>query len=553
MRKTWLPDRGQKGKQYQFLHDLKDVFEVFNAGSVGSGKTDAGVMGAVYYRDYARDPAYCGLILRHDEKDLHKHILGLVERPGYYGRYAPGALNSSSLVYQMLAGGRVIFAHAKRMSGLHGPEFQYVWFDELPHWRGVGFEDLDPPEEYGFVITRMRSATGIPLRLRSGGNALGIGRNWVRHRFGPWLRHAKRYLRIEDKTPPHHRAMIKSLIRLIEQGHIQEPQDFSPLVPSATVLYYHPHSDGTETYEPPPEDAEDCLRRGLLSRSCLVTHTEDNLVLAKNDPLYSLRVRAAGATMYSKIGKNDWEVEDAGKEFFRSQFKVIHSRELPPLAGVLSRWDLAWSRHEKGGLKAERSPWSVRCKLGWTYTRPRMWIVLHVVRAQGSPSDIMALIRQTARADGPHVPVVLPVDFSSGKVVISDVQEMLEGYQVIEQRETGEKSVRIASLQAPAHAGRILLLEGEWNHAFLDEVERYPAMPVDQLDALAGARLQALKGLGVLPSDEEIEAASSNVAILAQGLTNVRSSKPAPSYRLPEYDQDEDEDGPFGVDSVYRV
>lgn len=490
--RPWQP----RGPQKQFLVGVEHVYEVLNAGAVGAGKTDCGVMGAVYYKDYRRSPSFAALILRHDEKDLDKHILSLVGRPGYYPRYAGGALNSTELTWKLPSGGRVIFGHAKRLSGLHGPEFQYAYWDELSHWAGTGWSKMLPPVEYLFVgFTRIRSAAGLRCRLRAGTNAYGPGKAWIKWRWGPWLRNGDASLQLAEGAPPALRATRDSLLRLIEQGHIAEPREGQPLVPSGQVLWYHPDGD-TETYEAPPKDEDDAKARELLSRSCLVTRTEDNPALAENDPQYALRTRAAGALLHQQLSKSDWDADEPGEGFFkRTWFPVVRKEAVPPLAGVISRLDFAWSRHEKGGAKAERSPWSVRVKVGWTLKHPqfgRRWYILHIVREQGDPTQIMRLIQQTAQVDGRHVPILAPVDFSAGKVVVSDLRNLLEGFQVVEQRERGEKHTRIAALQGPAEGEKIHLVEGEWNEAFLDECARYPRKPDDQLDALAGAYLHVI-------------------------------------------------------------
>ena len=520
--KPWLPDKGQEGgPQRQFLEGMKHVFEVLNAGSVGSGKTDAGVMGAAIYAPYQKSPAFAGLILRHDEKDLHKHIMPLVARPGMYQRYTGGSLNTTLMVWTTRAGGHIVFSHAKRLSGLHGPEFAYVWWDELTHWKGTGWMDADPPAEYLFVnFTRVRSAAGLPCRVRAGTNAIGPGKKWVARRWGPWLQ-GLQYLNPAEGAPTSHRDAAESYRRLIESGHAPEPRDGQNLIPSGSVLWYHPNTDGSETWEPPPKDPDEAKRRELLSRACLRTRTEDNVAMRK-DAQYSVRTRVAGSLLYRQLSNDDWDAEEPGEGFFRREmFEVVPRESVPHLAGVVARWDFAWSRHERGGKAAERSPWTVRVLLGWTQRHPQLgrdWYILHIVREQGDPNKIMPLVKRTALSDGIHVPVLAPVDFSAGKVVISDLRNLLEGYQVIDQREHGEKHVRIATLQSPAEARRIKLVAGEWNHPFLDEIARYPKKPDDQLDALAGAFLHVIESEGGILHPDQIEASHSSLSPLAAAL-----------------------------------
>jgi len=217
---------------------------------------------------------------------------------------------------------------------------------------------------------------------------------------------------------------------------------------------------------------------------------------------------------------------------------------VPALAGEVSRWDFAWSRHERGGKAAERSPWTVRVRLGWTPRHPqlgRRWYIKHVLRMQGDPNQVLPLVLQTAQADGRHVPVLVPVDFSAGKVVVSDIKNLLEGFRVIEQ---GDKHVRIATLQNPAEARRIHIVAGEWNHPFLDEAARYPRRPVDQLDALAGAYLHVIESEGGLLLPEDIEASSEAMAPLLAAFGG-RPARPALAWQ--------EDDDPWGGDGGYGV
>jgi phage terminase large subunit-like protein len=543
--RPWQPDKGApSGPQRVFLHDLGDVFELLHEGGIGSGKTDAGAMAPVYYREYRNCPSFVAFIFRHSEKDLDKHILPLVDRPAYYKRYAGGSLNTTTKVWAFPRGGIAVFAHAKRILGLHGPEAQYVWWDELSHWTGGGWMGTAPPVEYLFVnFTRVRSA---------GTNAYGPGKAWIKWRWGPWL--APGYLTLPEHAPPAMHDQVASFRRLIEAGHVPEPEEGRPLVPSGHVLWFHPETDGTETWEPPPKDEDDRVRRGLLSRACLRSKTEENVALSEGDPDYALRTQAAGAVLYQQLRGGDWDAEEPGEGFFkRDWFRSIGPEAVPwhEIVGILRRWDFAWSRHEKGGKQAERSPWSVGAKVAWTRKHPqfgRRWFLLHVLREQGDPNRIMRLVHETAKSDGIHVPVLAPVDFSAGKVVLSDLRNLLEGYQVLEQREHGDKHVRIATLQDPAQAEKIILVADEWNHAFRDEAARYPRRPNDQLDALAGAYLHVIEQEGGIVTPEQAEAGFAALAPAASAIGGLSGEPGRPRSAKEIWDEmnAERDEGPQG-------
>jgi predicted phage terminase large subunit-like protein len=65
---------------------------------------------------------------------------------------------------------------------------------------------------------------------------------------------------------------------------------------------------------------------------------------------------------------------------------------------------------------------------------------------------------------------------------------MLAGWKVSADRVTGNKEDRAQPYAAQVQAGNVLLLAGEWNQAFLDEHETFPAGKFkDQVDAASGA------------------------------------------------------------------
>ncbi len=467
-RAAWRMDRGAPaGWQRRLIVEMKDVYEVLCAGTVGSGKTDPGVMMPVVYRDYRTSPHFKALILRYNAKDLDKEIYQRITRADMWPRYVGGTLNETSGVYRMRSGGRAVFGHTKNLMSLRGAEYQYCYLDELTHW---------PDErDYLYVMTRMRSAQGLPIRVRAGTNPGGPGHEWVRRRWGPWL--ASDYL-AKDQDSHDLYAGAASLRALGYAPRTSSTGKPLPPVDSGAVLHYTLDEDGNEAWAPPGTPH-------ALTRTCIRTRTEDNVALAQSDPEYLYRVRAVGSVLRAQLGDDDWDVKGGGGEDFeRSWFDVV---EMPPanLAGVLRRWDFAWTKKKK-------SDWTVGVKLGWT--KDGHWYVLHVVRMKAKPADVFATLRQTAKIDGIGVPVVIPLDGTAARVVEGNALEALQGFTMHSTKEVGTKETRISTIQPQAKAGRFHLVRGAWNEPFLDEVDGYDSEKEckdDQLDALAGAFLWA--------------------------------------------------------------
>lgn len=513
----WSPDNGApQGPQRRLLVDLANVFEVLSAGSVGSGKTDAALMGPVVYPEYRTHPRFKALILRHSDGnkvktgDAFSEFYQRIEEPGRWRRYVGGSLNRTEGQYRFRSGGQVLFTSTRDLRSLHGPEFQYVFPDELTHWP-------DPRDYLYAAFTRARSADGLTIRIRPTTNPGGPGHLWVRARWGPWL--ASDYL----SQTPDGKDLYPGAASLRALGFSERHAPDGKLLPpvdSGTVLHFLLEEGGSETYVPAGTP-------GALTRSCLRTKTSDNAALAASDPTYLTRVRAVGATLGAQLGADDWDVQtqDTGV-FARPWWKLVAASAVPQLAGVVRRWDFAWT-------KKKRSDWSVGVKLGWTYDG--RWFVLDVVRLRGNPGDVKKVVKQTAELDGRACPVVVPIDYSSGLVVLDDMIELLAGYQVHGVKEQGAKEVRIATLQPQVQSERVHLVQGAWVGPFLDEAAHFPTAPHDdQLDALAGAFLWAVDRGHV--SLEQVGAALAHTAeVAAIGASRYRGD-----------DEDDDDGGGLG-------
>ena len=77
---------------------------------------------------------------------------------------------------------------------------------------------------------------------------------------------------------------------------------------------------------------------------------------------------------------------------------------------------------------------------------------------------------------------------SGGKESAENSIRRFKGYQVFADKVTGSKEVRALPYAAQVQAGNVYLKAGEWNRAFIDEHEQFPAGKFkDQVDATAGA------------------------------------------------------------------
>jgi predicted phage terminase large subunit-like protein len=120
------------------------------------------------------------------------------------------------------------------------------------------------------------------------------------------------------------------------------------------------------------------------------------------------------------------------------------------------------------------------------------FVVADVRRGQWSALDREKIIKSTAEMDRKAFPShwiwFEQEPGSSGKESAEATIRMLGGWKVRSDRVTGNKVDRAEPYAAQVQAGNVLLFAGEWNMAFLDEHETFPAGKYkDQVDAAAGA------------------------------------------------------------------
>lgn len=77
---------------------------------------------------------------------------------------------------------------------------------------------------------------------------------------------------------------------------------------------------------------------------------------------------------------------------------------------------------------------------------------------------------------------------AAGKADAQTKVKLLAGYSVTVVRPTGDKATRAKPASAQAEAGKVKLVRGDWNTAFLDQACSSPnAQFDDQVDAFADA------------------------------------------------------------------
>ena len=175
-------------------------------------------------------------------------------------------------------------------------------------------------------------------------------------------------------------------------------------------------------------------------------------------------------------------VPRGGGLFKRAWFETV--RALPTGCRFVRGWDLAATEDSEAAATA-----GVLMALA----PDGRFFIAHVVREQVGPMAVERLMKATADQDVATYGKVrgsYPQDpGQAGKAQAQHImRHVLVGHDYHFSPETGDKETRALPLAAQAEAGNVFLVEGQWNEAFLSEVEAFPMGKwKDQVDAASRA------------------------------------------------------------------
>lgn len=440
----WKPN---EGPQTRFLS--LTCLEALYGGAAGGGKSDALLVDAGRYIGRGYGANYSALLLRREFPDLEKSLI--VKSHDLYPRWG-GRYREDKKYWRFPGGERVYFGHAQHEKDIHqyqGAPFQFIGFDELTTFTLY---------QYLYMLSRLRSAFGVPLRQRGATNPGGEGHEWVFRRFGPWL----------DPESPVHGEPGKVLY-FVKNGDVEEvvSRDEAKRLEAARAA-----ETGPSTQERMPL---------AIGRTFVPARLSDNPNLSA-DGAYNRSLGELDAVTRAQLRDGNWLIKPSkGMYFKRGYFQFVDAA--PADAVKVRHWDRAATEAKQG-----RDPdWTVGLKL--SRASDGIYYVENVVRFRESPHRVEASIKTTTELDGKGCTVHLAQDpGSAGKFEAAYYVRELAGYIVKTTPETGDKVTRAQPVSSQAEAGNIRIVRGPWNEAFIQELEQFPeGAHDDQVDALSGA------------------------------------------------------------------
>lgn len=442
---AWEPS----AKQCELL--ACDDFEVLYGGAAGGGKSDFLLAGALRYIHHRQ---FAGVFFRRSFPELED----AVERAREIFEPFGGHYNKNESVFRFPEGSRFYLLHLQLDADAfkhRGRAYQYIAFDEL-----TTFSEF----QYRYLMSRARSAHGIPIEVRSGTNPEP---GWVKQRWAPWV----------DEKWEGERAQ-----------------------PGQILWYKNDPATGLERYVPHGT-------KGALSRTFMPARLADNKKLGED---YADRLAATqDAVQVARLLGGDWSADyKPGIMFRRSFFRLV--KDVPANAIRVRAWDLAATEEKLNTAKSLRPEskndpdWTVGLLYGWA---PEFgFFIEHIERLRGRPEQARQAIERITMQDAAKygrgkVLTTLPKDpGAAGKTVAEAYADMLSGHLVKTVTPYGKKVVRAGPASSTAENLGIAIVEGHWNDEFFHEAERFPkGLHDDQIDALSDAHFEIATIRGMAP------------------------------------------------------
>ncbi len=196
----------------------------------------------------------------------------------------------------------------------------------------------------------------------------------------------------------------------------------------------------------------------------------DNAIGMDNDPSYIANLEALPSFERAQLLDGNWKVTPGkGSRFKRHWFKIVDASEVPVLDRTVRYWDRASTEISEKNKDPDRTAGVKQGKGDDGY-----FYILDVRREALTPGGVKRLIKNTAAEDGDEVEPWLEQDpAQAGVAEREDYAVFLAEHGPRFKLATGSKWVRSGPLSAAAENGRVRIVKGKWNKAFLDELEGF--------------------------------------------------------------------------------
>lgn len=437
----------QKGKQEKFLASSADI--CIYGGAAGGGKSFAILLEPLRHVSNSK---FAAVIFRKTNPQILNPGGLWSESFEVYGKLGAVPKMSPKPTWKFPSGATITFSHLEMEQTKYdwqGAQVPLIMFDELTHFSESVFF---------YMLSRNRSMCGIKPYVRATCNP--DADSWVARFIEWWIDQDTGYP-IEERC-----GKIRWFIRRDETVYWADKKD---KLWEQFILV-------TEEEKNEPK-----------SVTFISSTLQDNKLLMKQDPSYLANLKALPTVERERLLYGNWKIKPAAGLFFKRTHVGNILEVLPDDVICWVRcWDLAASEKSEKGDPA----YTAGVLMG--KRRNGRYIVADVINKQMSAMDVRNTIRLTAQADKAkykNVRVRLPQDpGQAGKEQAESYIKFLSGFDVVARLESGSKQTRAEPMAAQWQAGNFDILHGEWNEAYLTQLENFPDGKFkDMADASANA------------------------------------------------------------------
>jgi len=426
--------RPQPGPQEAFLSSPADI--AILGGAAGGGKSYALLLEALRHID---NPQFGAVIFRRTLADVKKQGSLFDTSMPLYGE-VKGTPRLDNLTWTFPKGSKVAFGHLEHETTVfnwQGSQIPMLAFDELTHFSR---------SQFFYMLSRNRSSCGIRPYIRATTNP--DADSWVAEFIAWW---------IDQDTGmaiPERSGILRWFVRIGDE------------------LCW------ADTKEELQAQYEGCEPKSL---TFIPARLEDNAILVKADPGYRANLLALPLVERERLLGGNWKIRPAAGLYFRREWcEVVDA--IPAGAEFVRYWDLAATEKTSNN----DPDWTVGVKMA---RANGVFYITNVVRTRSSPMMVEQILKNTASADGFAVRVGLPQDpGQAGKSQAEYFVRQFAGFQIITNRETGDKVTRFGPFSSQAQGGNVKILRAAMNEDFLLSLEGFPDRAHDDdADVCSGA------------------------------------------------------------------
>lgn len=446
----------QKGPQEKFLSTRASI--CIYGGAAGGGKTYGLLLSALRYKNV-------------------KGFGCTIFRKNYNQIFAQGGLwDEANEMYAGIKGAQKrISEGAWSFNDTDGNQVSKVSFahierdDELQKWQGsqiceIGFDELThfSEKQFFFMLSRNRSTCGVEPFVRATCNP--DADSWVAEFISWWIDQDTGY------PIPERSGMIRWMYRENDQIHWADTKE---------ELWKEFNLVTEEDREAPK------------SVTFIMSRVEDNQALLKVNRGYLANLKALSTVERERLWKGNWKIRPAaGLYFKRTQLGDILEIMPADVIQWVRCWDLAATDEDEDGGAAYTAGVLIGKRKNGRY------LVADVINRQMKASDVRATVKHTAQSDRAkykRVRIRLPQDpGQAGKEQAQSYIKFLSGFDVTTVVESGSKISRAEPMAAQWQAGNFDIMHGDWNDAFLSQLENFPEGKYkDMVDAAANGFTEA--------------------------------------------------------------